>query len=526
MKNMMLKKSLVFAFSLLFIGTAAHTQDVSKGLDLMLKERLNEARAYFKQQLTGDTKHAAVYTFYLGEVCYKQEKYDSARAYYMQAMNLDEKEPLSYAGLGKVSFEKNAVEGQKNFEKALSLSKKSAEPYNVIGEYLISTKNVSNADKAILVLQEGLKADPKNFYTHILLGDAYLVKNDGSFAMSYFNKASNINTTSPVTFWKKGNLYTNARNYDEGMKMYQEGLVHDADFGPIYHEIGELYYRSKQYKKAIENYQLYLQKIDNNDDAQYRYGAFLYLTQDYKTALSVFDKLEQSKYSNTVMYRLKAFCLYETGEYDKGIAYLNKFMQETAPEKYLAVDYEYLGKLYLKKDNDSMATKNIELACLTDSSKYELWSELGNYYYTKSKYGAAISAYKKKFEKIKAVDNDYLNLGKAYYFDKKFKEADSCFTFLTVARPTAYIGHIYRARSNAYLDSDYKTGQAKPHYEKVIELCLPEEVKYKDALGEAYQYMATYYLYKKDKVNADLYWNKVLKLEPGNKRAIDGLKVK
>jgi tetratricopeptide (TPR) repeat protein len=523
---MFFKKTLPLLFLLTCAVCTSQAQVVNKGIDLMLKERFNDARVYFKQQLASDAKHAATYTFYLGEVCYKQEKYDSARAYYMQAMNLDEKEPLSYAGLGKVSFEKNNVEGQKNFEKAISLAKKTAEPYNVIAEYFIATKDVKNADKALLILQEGLKAEPKNFYTHVLIGDAYLLKNDGSFAMSYFNKASYMNASSPVVSWKKGVLYTNARNYDEGMKMFQEGLALDAEFGPIYREIGELYYKAKQYKKAIENYQLYLQKIDNNDDAQFRYGAFLYLTQDYKTALEVFDKLEQRKYSNTVMLRLKAFCLYEAGSYDKGLEYLNKFMKETAAEKYLPVDYEYLAKLYIKKDNDSMATKNVELACLADSSKFDLWTDLGNYYYSKSKYGAAVISYNKKFEKIKADDNDYLNIGKAYYFDKKYKEADSTFTYLTISRPTAYIGYIYRARSNAYLDADYKTGQAKPHYEKVIELCAPEEAKFKDPLVEAYQYMATYYMYKKDKVNADMYWNKVLKLEPGNKRAADGLKVK
>lgn len=525
--NNKISKGIFYSLCLCILSLSVYAQDVKKGIDLIVKERLNDAKSYFKQQLANDAKHAATYTFYLGEVCYAQEKYDSARAYYMQAMNLDEKEALSYAGLGKVSMEKNKVEGQKNFEKAISLaSKKSADVFNVIGEYYIKLNDKASADKAIEYLLMGLKNDSKNFYTNVLLGDAYLVKNDGSYAMSYFNKASYIEPSNPVTFWKKGNLYSNARNYDEGMKMFQEGLTQDPDFGPIYRDIGELYYRAKQYKKAISNYQLYLQKIDNNDDAQYRYGAFLYLTQDYKTALSVFDELENKKYKNTVMLRLKAFCLYETGAYDKSLEYLTKFMKETDPEKYLAVDYEYLGKLYLKKDNDSMATKNIELACLKDSTKYGLWSDLGDYYYMKSKYDAAVISYNKKFEKIAADDNDYLNIGKAYYFNKKYKEADSLFTYLTESRPTAYIGHIYRARSNAYIDSDYKLGLAKPHYEKVIELCSAEEAKYKDPLSEAYQYLATYYMYKKDKTNADLYWNKVLKIEPGNKRAQDGLKVK
>ncbi len=527
----MMTSSYFKSYALLVVGLlmslSTVAQDLKKGKDLITKERLNDAKVFFTQQLTVDPKNAAVYQFYIGEVYYAQEKYDSAKIQYKLAMATDEKEALSYAGLGKVVIGKNQVEGQQNFEKALSLAnKKSAEVYNVIAGYYIQTGDKKNADAAIALLQTGLKNDPKNFYTNILAGDAYLMKNDGSYAASYFNAAANIEPNNPLTFWRKGNLYANARNYNEAINNYKEGLVKDPEFGPLYREIGEIYYRSKQYKKAIENYQLYLQKIDKNDDAQFRYASFLYLTQDYKTALSIFDQLEQKKYSNPVLYRLKAFCLYETAAYDKGLEYINKFFAVTPPENILAIDYEYLAKFYIKKENDTLAVKNIEFAVLRDSTKAILWNELGTYYLSKNNFEKAVSAYNNKLAKIKAEDTDYLNLGKAYYFGKKYKEADSVFTQLTIARPTAHIGFLYRARSNAFLDPDYKTAQAKPFYEKVIELTSVDEVKYKDALIESYQYVATYYLYKKDKVNADIYWNKVLKLDPANKRAQDGLKVK
>ncbi len=516
------------SFILFLLGTfALNAQDVKKGKDLILKERLNDAKAFFKQQLTADPKNTAVYQFYIGEVYYAQEKYDSAKIQYKLAMQLDEKEALSYAGLGKIVIENNKVEGQQNFEKAISLTnKKSTEVYNVIAAYYIKTGDKKNADPAITLLQTALKNDPKNFYSNILAGDAYLVKNDGSFAASYFNAASNIEPNNPLTFWRKGNLYASARNYDAAINSYKEGLTKDSEFGPLYKEIGEIYYRSKQYKKAIENYQLYLQKIDNNDDAQFRYGSFLYLTQDYKTALSIFDQLEQKKYANPLLYRLKAFCLYETASYDKGLEYENKFFATADPKKILSIDYEYLAKFYLKKENDTLAARNIEFAVLRDSSKAVLWNDLGNFYLMKSNYDKSLASYSKKLSMIKADDNDYLNIGKAFYFNKKYQQADSVFTYLTESRPKAYIGFLYRGRSNALLDPNYKTGQAKPFYDKVIELCAADEVKYKDPLVESYQYVASYYLYKKDKANADIYWNKVLKLDPANKRAQDGLKLK
>jgi len=527
MYKLSIKQNFLLTLALLLSVLSVNAQDIKKGKDLILKERLNDAKAFFKQQLTADPKNAAVYQFYIGEVYYAQEKFDSAKIQYKLAMQLDEKEALSYAGLGKVVIGTNQVEGQQNFEKALSLAnKKSAGVYNIIAEYYIKTGDKKNADAAISLLQTGLKNEPKNFYTNILAGDAYLMKNDGSYAASYFNAAANIEPSNPLTYWRKGSLYANARNYDEAVNTYKEGLSKDPEFGPLYREIGEIYYRAKQYKKAIENYQLYLQKIDNNDDAQFRYASFLYLTQDYKTALSIFDQLEQKKYTNTFLYRLKAFCLYETASYDKGLEYMNKFFATTDPKNILAIDYEYLAKFYIKKENDTLAVKNIEFAVLRDSTKATLWNDLAGFYFQKSNYDKAILAYNQKLSKIKADDNDYLNVGKAYYFNKKYQQADSVFAYLTESRPKAYLGFLYRGRSNALMDPDYKTGQAKPFYEKVIELCAADEVKYKDPLVESYQYVASYYLYKKDKVNADLYWNKILKLDPANKRAQDGLKLK
>ncbi|MBC7485183.1 MAG: hypothetical protein H7282_00295, partial [Cytophagaceae bacterium] len=138
MNKLRLTHTLLFSFALLLSAFNMNAQDVKKGKDLILKERLNDAKAFFTQQLTADPKHAAVYQFYIGEVYYAQEKYDSAKIKYKESMMLDEKLTLSYAGLGKIVIGTNQVEGQQNFEKALSLAgKKNAEVTNVIAGYYI-----------------------------------------------------------------------------------------------------------------------------------------------------------------------------------------------------------------------------------------------------------------------------------------------------------------------------------------------------------------------------------------------------
>ena len=80
---------LSFLFVLVLVGTfTLNAQDVKKGKDLILKERLIDSKAFFTQQLTVDPKNAAVYQFYIGEVYYAAEKYDSAKIQYKLAMHI------------------------------------------------------------------------------------------------------------------------------------------------------------------------------------------------------------------------------------------------------------------------------------------------------------------------------------------------------------------------------------------------------------------------------------------------------
>ena len=67
---------------------------------------------------------------------------------------------------------------------------------------------------------------------------------------------------------------------------------------------------------------------------------------------------------------------------------------------------------------------------------------------------------------------------------------------------------------------------AKPHYEKLIELLnakQQKEEKDNARLVEAYRYLGYYYLLKDDKNNSNIYWNKILEIDPNNETAKQAL---
>ena len=76
-----------------------------------------------------------------------------------------------------------------------------------------------------------------------------------------------------------------------------------------------------------------------------------------------------------------------------------------------------------------------------------------------------------------------------------------------------------RAHIGFALDPETKTGAAKPHYEKLIEIIKGHTEKGNrddERLIEAYRYLGYYYMLKNDNATAKGYWEKVLELDPEN----------
>jgi tetratricopeptide (TPR) repeat protein len=126
-------------------------------------------------------------------------------------------------------------------------------------------------------------------------------------------------------------------------------------------------------------------------------------------------------------------------------------------------------------------------------------------------------------------NQDYFNLGNAFFFGKEYVKADTIFSRLLRIQPQSLMANLLKARCINYqkLDADQSKGLAKPYYEKFTLLVTPENAdKYKKQLTECYLYLGGYYALKNDVPQAHAAWRKVLELEPENKKAKDGLLIK
>ena len=127
---------------------------------------------------------------------------------------------------------------------------------------------------------------------------------------------------------------------------------------------------------------------------------------------------------------------------------------------------------------------------------------------------------KTTYPKVKSTD--WFKLGQAFYFGYQgaktdtsmLYKADTAFMKVVEMTPTVHLGYNWRAMTNSLIDAKGKTFAAKPYYEKVIEICSVDKVKFAKELLQAYKYIGYAYIQKDDNALAKEYYTKALEVNP------------
>ena len=506
-------------FAVLICSNNLCAQNLADAIKQSNNEQFESASASFAK-LLGTEVNAENY-FYAGENLFKSGDLDSARVMYQKGKEVAPENPINTVGLGKVIWYRNDTASKALFAEALALSKsKNALVLYKIAEAYI-TADKKNLPEAFILLNLAAKLEPKNPEIYILMGDAFLEQNNGSQAILQYEKANELDVKSTKAILRIGQLYVRTRNTDLANEYYDKANAIDSTFAPAFREKAELYYQAQLFDKAIAQYKKYLQ-LNNNLSARIRYASFLFLNKQYANAIVEINEIQKRDTSKVVLYRLLGYSYFETADYAKGISNINTFFDrvEKSKIKILPSDYQYQGKLLSKTGQDSLAVLVLTRAISLDTTQIDLYNDLGTVQYKLKRYPDAIASFEKRIALRNGGSvNDFNALGRAYYFNKEYKKADSIFAKIVEAKPELVLGYFWRARSNSKMDPDLKSGAAKPYYEAFIERASIDPVKNKKDLIEAYSYMGSFFGLAKDFSSAKIYFAKVLELDPENAAA-------
>lgn len=476
--------------------------------------------------------------FYLGNYYMNLERTDtaqgtyadSARAMFEKGIAADPKFNLNYVGLGACEiFRGRLGQGKTYIDKAVTASKgKDAELlYRAAEAYVVYPAN--DALEASRLIDMAIRINRSNADYFNLKGDAFILKNETSEAANQYDQAKRIAPGSAKGYIRYGNLLIRAKSYQKALDSYLEGLSRDSLYAPGYRQLGELYYRAQKYENAVQAYSRYIRMTDQRSENQYRYGAFLFLARKYEMALGVLASLPPA-FANVYRYRLMGYCQAEMQQPADGLASLEKFFAATDSSRWRTDDIYYHGRLLIESGRDTTAgLARLSKAASLDSARTGAIADFGKRFFEAKRYLRAAEAFELVIQRGKTATQEYFTLGNAYYFGKDYVKADTVYSRLLRMQPKSLLANLFKARciGSQKLDPEQTKGLAKPYYEAVTLLATPETTeKYKKPLIEAYMYLGSHYTLRKDFPNAHAAWNKVLELDPGNKTAANGLKIK
>ncbi len=539
-----------------FKATAQTAESITS---LTISEQYEDAGKAFQTLLTSQPNNGDVY-FYYGEnylheyfsdTVYGSEKAaaNDALTLFKKGVEVDPTNPLCYVGMGKVAMmlgdtaaarkdfndAKSKFPSKQNKTSTISAEKQAITLAKIAEAYVLIDKKKS-ISKALPYLEKAVELDPKNAQIYLIYGDAYIENNDGSNAISQYKMAQELAPKSPAAKLRLGNLWIRAKNYTEAIGYYKEGITIDSTFAPAYLELGKLYSKASQLDKSLFYFKKY-DEMSTNISAKIKYVNVLMESKKYEEALNKLNEISKSDTSRNDLNRAFAICYFETAKFDKALQASDHFFKKATPDKIKIVDYSYYGKALSKNNKDSLAIEKFKAAYKMDTLNYDILSDIAASYNKMKKYKDAAAYYELKISKPteKSKVADYYKLGLVYYnigkTDKSgetWKKADTTFAFITNTKPDFMNGKsfFYRGIINSNIDSASVSWQARPFYQKYVEMVGKDTLKFATDLVICYDYLASYYFLGPDKKICDAirYWEKIVALDPKNERALGLLK--
>lgn len=428
-----------------------------------------------------------------------------------------------------------APDADKQVNAIFKLVKKDAKSVAAIGRAYLDARDFTNADK---YADLAIKANKNLAIGYVLKGDICVLQDDGGQASSWFEQAIYFEPKDPEGYRRYAQI--NSKTDPSGSIAKLEALrAIDPEY-PVDLIAADIQSRAGNADAAINYYsKVSLDKMEN------------YQLTDYSMLLFLkgnFDKsLEVSKYGNNKfpryasLNRLTMFNNVNLKNYEEALVYGDRLFNASDSVKVSSVDYQNYGVALqeLKKYDEAIATfqkiiddPNSAAEAKSDANKnisdaYKAMGDYvkaGEYYATYVKGQKNLTAYilsnEASIYMAQASDEKTTPADKAAALQK----ADAVYARIAESFPSvADFATYQRSHIPFQLDPEDKAGNAKPHYEKLIEIVSAKgelDNTGKNRLVEAYRYLIAYYYINQNNREAALpYCNKLLQIDPENEVA-------
>lgn len=470
----------------------------------------------------------------LGNVWLSKGDKDKAKANFEAAFNAKPEGPLAFIANGRVLLlQNNMAEADKQFAKAAKSGKKDVAALRQIGEsYLYTTPGVKpNFTRAEELLKAAVDAGSKDVTAIMTLGYCYKEMPNGGLAAQQYELAESLDQKNPLIKFMLAKVYKAAKLPDRFVTYCDKAIAVAPNYTLALRAKAEYFYYARKWEQATQSYKdLVAKGAEVTVEDEMQLANCLFISKDYKGCSELVEKIIKKDGSKNYLRRLLGYCYYETSEYQKGLEIMNDYFTKVTPDKELATDYLYWGRMKVKTKGDTLAAiENMKKGIKKDSSQWVVYKEIGELYYAKKQNCDASASYLMYLDSVPKPDpTEIYKLGLAQYYCRedsmRYVKAEQTFLKLAELVPKATLGWQWAAKSAVKQDPDVEKnpelvaqfGRAKSYFDKYIEVASADKEKNKKGLIEAYEYITYYHYNKADVEQVKTNAMKLLELDPAN----------
>ncbi len=416
--------------------------------------------------------------------------------------------------------------------------KKEADVMVGIGRAYFDIQDFDNAQK---YADMAIKRNKNCGDAYVLSGDIQVLKDNGGAASALFEQAIYFDPKNPNGYRRYAQVNSKA-NPDAAVAKLEELKKQVPDY-PTGLISAEIFSKAGNLTKAVEYYDQ-VDKAKMEDYQLVDYALAYFLKGEFTKSLEV-SKYGNNKFpKNPALNRISFYDLTNLKQYDEALQFADALFNKSDNTKITESDYLYYGYAYMgaKKYDEAIAMyqKSIDNNEDNEADRNDAMKNIAEAYKQKGDYKNAIVAYEKYLNNLKEkTANDIHTLAAMCVAEASdslttkevsadmYAKADALYAEMAEKMPSiADFATLQRAHIGYAQDPETKEGTAKPHYEKLVEIILAKdtkEAKDNERLIESYRYLGYYYLLKDDKQNSDIYWNKILEIDPENQMAKQAL---
>lgn len=560
------KNSLAFFIILAMSITNSWSQeDASKGSFYLNEQQFGRAKTWFKDQLKKSPDDIAEWIG-LGDTYLALNIADSAKMAFQKAVALDPKNPYALAGLGKVALLINDRLAESDyFDRARRADKINPDVYCAIAEGCMKLSRQDTVT-ALIFLNQGLSINPKYAGLHLSTGNLEICKKNYGLAANAFDRAVFFDPNSAGAYRNLGFTCTISRAYRDALKAFNQSIEINPGQILVYKYLGDLFYTLGKYPEGEQAYETYLSRAEATTEDCERYAILLFFNKKYHEASAQLEKVIAVNKDESILLRLKGYIASETGDYKKGLEYMDQFFMHHDPKKLIATDYIYYARILQETGKPNAAKANYLKAISLDPSKTALYEDLAILSSRNKMHNEAAGYYKKMAESGTDQVASFFKAGKEYFFEGEtwkarfdsLKErektgtddsadgtverqkmryyyalADSAFTVVTRLSPAYAGGFIWKGRMQSLLFADAENTGAKAAYEMALTILgKGDSSKNSKMLIECYKYLGSWYwlgyekYFSSDKqksmelrTKSVSYFSRILELDPSDQQA-------